>query len=116
MRNSLLLRALLVPALLLPFYSQAEVAGAAESGLQAQQTILAIAPGLQIASAPEIARGVPVVTPEPGREPDALPARENVSASVATERLKANEARAMIAALMALASSGGGRPFPLLPH
>jgi hypothetical protein len=115
MRNFLLPRVLLVPTLLVAFHGQPEMAVAVESGLQAPQTILAVAPGLQIASAPEIAR-VPAAIPEPRRDADASPASENVSASVATERLKANEARAMIAALMALASSGGGRPFPLLPH
>lgn len=80
---------------------------------------LVIAPGIQTASAAEIAaHSVPALNAEPGREPDAVSqaAPQNSATSTSAQRLNENKARAMLAALMALASSGGGRPFPLLPH
>jgi hypothetical protein len=119
MRNCRFSSALVASALLPLFFAQADMALAVDIEKQDQQIELVSEPGLQIASAPEIAgRRVPVASPEPGREPTAAasPGPENVAVSTSAQRLKENEARAMLAALMALASSGGGRPFPLLPH
>jgi hypothetical protein len=106
---------ILVASMALLFAITADSAIAVAGELVGEQTALAVAPAIQTASASEAAPvDVPAVDSEP-QQPGAglLPGAEN---SASAQRLRDNNARAMLAALMALASSGGGRPYPLLPH
>jgi hypothetical protein len=113
MRDFLSLKIFAASMSLLLLLGNTNAALAAEAELQAQPTALAIAPPIVTASALDV-----VSVPAPAIEHDTVVASSDPasSPSVSAQRLRDNEARAMLAALMALASSGGGRPFPLLPH
>jgi len=111
MRISRFSTKLTVAAALLLFLSPARVALAGDGELQPPQTVSALTSGMQTASVP-----AGNLEAEIAREPDAAaaPGHEN-GVSASAQRLRDSNARAMIAALMALASSGG-HPYPLLPR